>query len=84
MINLPNNSKMISLSVNIIQNADAMADSEEPDNVLSVDVVDPGNGPYAVIRTDRWAVDISECKDLSKLLHGLIEMAMERKSISLN
>ena len=45
-----------SMTATITQPADAGADQEEEVNTLHAEITDWGEGPYAVISTERWAL----------------------------
>lgn len=64
-----------SMSATMTQPADAGADQEEEFNSLNVEIADYGEGPYAIISTDRWA--LSDPEDIDKFVSIMKELVLK-------
>lgn len=69
------------MNATFIQPMDAGADTEEEHNTLEIEIIDHGDGPDVVLRTERWALAGKE--DLQRfveVLGDLIAKVQETRS----
>lgn len=72
------------MNATFIQPTDPGADTEEEQNVLEIEIIDHGDGPDVVLRTDRWALAGKE--DLQRFVDVLSDLIdkVQDKRISRN
>lgn len=77
-------SEIYSMNATFIQPTDPGADTEEEQNVLEIEIVDHGDGPDVVLRTERWALAGKE--DLQRFVEVLSDLIdkVQDKRISRN
>lgn len=64
-----------SMSATITQPTDAGADQEEELNTLNVEITDYGDGPYAIINTDRWA--LADPEDIDRFVGIMKQLVLK-------
>jgi hypothetical protein len=72
------------MNATFIQPMDAGADTEEEHNTLEIEIIDHGDGPDVVLRTERWALAGKE--DLQRFVDVLSDLIdkVQDKRISRN
>ena len=65
----------VSGSVLLSQNADSCAKDSNGSNELVLEVEDAGGGPYIVMRTERFAVDVPSAERLLDAIKRLLSLA---------
>jgi hypothetical protein len=77
-------SEIYSMNATFIQPMDAGADTEEEHNTLEIEIIDHGDGPDVVLRTERWALAGKE--DLQRFVDVLSDLIdkVQDKRISRN
>lgn len=65
--------QIASANVTLYQDNDC-CDSGKDGQRLSIEVVDGGGGPYLVLQTERWAVEMEEIEALMKKLSEIQRM----------
>ena len=63
------------VSVTYSQEEDSDGRASEEVQTITVSTADAGAGPYLVIATDRWAIEIEEIETFVALLRRVAEMA---------
>lgn len=63
-----------SMSATITQPSDSGADQEEL-NTLNVEITDYGDGPYAIISTDRWA--LADPEDIDRFVSIMKQLVLK-------
>lgn len=75
-----NNNKSLRVSdakVTLTQEQDSCSASIE-DQYLTIEVTDAGAGPYLVLKTDRWAIDIDELQAFIDKLNEVYKLCNQQ------
>jgi hypothetical protein len=65
-------SEIYSMNATFIQPTDPGADTEEDQNVMEIEIVDHGDGPQVILRTERWSLDGKD--DMQRFVEVLGEL----------
>lgn len=60
------------MNATFIQPMDAGADTEEEHNTLEIEIIDHGDGPQVILRTERWSLDGKD--DMQRFVEVLGEL----------
>ncbi len=60
------------MNATFIQPTDPGADTEEDQNVMEIEIVDHGDGPQVILRTERWSLDGKD--DMQRFVEVLGEL----------
>lgn len=60
------------ITAHYTQEVDSCGPSGGGYNLLDIEVTNAGGGPYIIIKTDRWALDVDDMEALSKEIRRLI------------
>lgn len=68
------------MNATFIQPMDAGADTEEEHNTLEIEIVDHGDGPDVVLRTERWSlVGKEDLQRFVEVLSDLIDKVQDKR-----
>jgi hypothetical protein len=65
-------SEIYSMNATFIQPTDPGADTEEDQNVMEIEIIDHGDGPQVILRTERWSLDGKD--DMQRFVEVLGEL----------
>lgn len=68
------NLRICGASIRLTQEQDDYDTTSVDDQYLDIQVVDAGAGPYLVLKTDRWALDIDEIQLLIDKLNEVYKI----------
>jgi hypothetical protein len=60
------------MNATFIQPTDPGADTEEDQNVMEIEIIDHGDGPQVILRTERWSLDGKD--DMQRFVEVLGEL----------
>ncbi len=60
------------MNATFIQPTDPGADTEEDQNIMEIEIIDHGDGPQVILRTERWSLDGKD--DMQRFVEVLGEL----------
>ena len=72
IINLPKGVHLEEIKFVFTQDSDC-CEVDPVGQVLEIETQDGGGGPYIVIKTDRWAIDVDQFDNFSKILKNVLD-----------